>query len=44
MIEGKIEGLEIHEGSTFQDTRGSFSRLYDSDWFANLELKRLGGS
>lgn len=37
MIQGRIEGLEVHKGSTFQDTRGSFSRLYDSDWFANPE-------
>lgn len=33
----KIEGVQIYFGTTFEDSRGSFSRLYDSEWFPNLE-------
>lgn len=39
MLGNMIEGLQILTGATFEDSRGSFSRLYDSAWLANLDLK-----
>ena len=33
MTLNKIEGVQIHDGPTFKDLRGSFTRLFDSDWF-----------
>jgi len=36
MALNRIEGVQIHDGSTFEDSRGSFTRLFDSDWFNNL--------
>lgn len=34
----QIDGLKIYKGSTFSDSRGKFSRVFDSDWFSSLEF------
>ena len=31
-----IEGLRFFEGPSFSDSRGKFSRLFDSDWFSDF--------
>jgi dTDP-4-dehydrorhamnose 3,5-epimerase len=31
----EIDGLSIYKGSKFKDSRGSFSRVYDSGWLNN---------
>ena len=31
-----IDGLNIYKSSAFRDSRGKFSRVFDSDWFSNI--------
>ena len=32
----QINGLKIYKGSAFSDSRGKFSRVFDSDWFSSI--------
>jgi len=32
----QIDGLKVYKGSTFSDSRGKFSRVFDSDWFYGI--------
>ncbi len=32
----QIYGLNIYKGSAFSDSRGKFSRVFDSDWFSSI--------
>ena len=32
----QIDGLNVYKGSTFSDSRGKFSRVFDSDWFSSI--------
>ena len=32
----QIDGLKIYKGSTFSDSRGKFSRVFDCDWFSSI--------
>jgi len=32
----QIDGLKIYKGSTFSDSRGKFSRVFDFDWLSSL--------
>ena len=32
----QIDGLNIYRGSAFSDSRGKFSRVFDSDWFLSI--------
>jgi dTDP-4-dehydrorhamnose 3,5-epimerase len=34
----QIDGLKIYKGSTFSDSRGKFSRVFDCDWSSSLEF------
>jgi dTDP-4-dehydrorhamnose 3,5-epimerase len=32
----QIDGLKIYKGSAFSDSRGKFSRVFDSHWFSSI--------
>ena len=32
----QIDGLNIYKGSAFSDSRGKFSRVFDSHWFSSI--------
>jgi dTDP-4-dehydrorhamnose 3,5-epimerase len=32
----QIDDLKIYNGSAFSDSRGKFSRVFDSDWFSSI--------
>ena len=32
----QIDGLNIFKGSVFRDSRGKFSRIFDSNWISNI--------
>jgi len=34
----QIDGVKTYRGSTFRDSRGKFSRVFDSDWFSSTEF------